>query len=239
MLENIETFIVHHRRLLQGLFFGVIEMSGLLLYANANSFQSYTQPQQLPLLLLSLTTILIFTCLYVIRTTSARSKTAPIVLLITIAFIVFSITKLPLLVNIINGLAITVLLLIRYLPRWFDNELGIVLLALMLASLAAGNFLLSHDYLSTSYLTTIFLPLLLYNYFFLPQKTFNFILLPVGLGFLTLVWLLFLHLSVIIIVFSLVVLLVWFLIQTMWRPSPSRGLLIAAVLQAIIFICSR
>ncbi len=74
MLENIETFIVHHRRLLQGLFFGVIEMSGLLLYANANSFQSYTQPQQLPLLLLSLTTILIFTCLYVIRTTSARSK---------------------------------------------------------------------------------------------------------------------------------------------------------------------
>lgn len=239
MLENIEAFIVHHRRLLQGLFFGAIEMSGLLLYANANSFQSYTKPQQLPLSLLAVTTVLTFTCLYVIRTTTERSKTAPIVLVLTIAFMLFSAPKLPTLVNVINGLAITVLLLIRYLPKWFDNELGIVLLALMLASLAAGNFLLTHDYLSTSYLTTIILPLLLYNYFFLPQRAFNFILLPAGLAVLTLGWLLFLHLNLIVILLSLVVFLGWFLVQTMWRPSPSRGLLIAAVLQAVIFVCSR
>ncbi|WP_054654400.1 hypothetical protein [Secundilactobacillus silagei] len=140
MLENIEAFIVHHRRLLQGLFFGVVEMSGLLLYANANSFESYTKPQQLPLSLLALTTVLIFLCLYVIRTTSMQSRTAPISLLLTIAFMAVSVPKLPVLVNVINGLSIIVLLLIRYLPKWFENELGMALLALMLASLAAGNF---------------------------------------------------------------------------------------------------
>lgn len=239
MLENIEAFIVHHRRLLQGLFFGVIEMCGLLLYANANSFQSYTRPQQFPLLLLALTTILIFTCVYVIRTTSARSKTAPITLLLTIAFIIFTVPKLPNLVNVINGLAVVVLLLIRYFPKWFDNELGVVLMAVILASLAAGNFLLSHDYLSTSYLTTICLPLLLFNYFFLPQNIFRFAVLPGGIAILILIWLIFLHLNAMIIIVSAVVLLSWFLIQSMWQPSPSRGLLIAAVLQSIIFIISR
>ncbi|MFC6253661.1 hypothetical protein ACFP1H_03560 [Secundilactobacillus hailunensis] len=239
MLENIEAFIVHHRRLLQGLFFGVVEMSGLLLYANANSFESYTKPQQLPLSLLALTTVLIFTCLYVIRTTSMQSRTAPISLLLTIAFIVFSASKLPVLVNVINGLSIIVLLLIRYLPKWFENELGMALLALILASLAAGNFLLTHDYLSTSYLTTMILPLLLFNYFFLPQKTFAVILWPIGLMFLTLVWLFFLHQSLIVILFSLFIQIVWFFIQTVRRPSPSRGLLVAAILQALIFICMR
>ncbi|GAX06282.1 hypothetical protein IWT25_01623 [Secundilactobacillus pentosiphilus] len=239
MLENIEAVIVHHRRLLQGLFFGIIEMSGLLLYANANSFQSYTQPQQLPLSLLALSTVLIFTCWYVIRTTSARSKTAPIVILLTIAVILVSMPKLPALVNVINSLAIIVLLLVRYLPQWFDNELGIVLLALVLANLAAGNFLLTHDYLSTSYLTTIILPLLLFNYFFLSQRAFKFLPLPIGLAFLTLAWLLYLRLSLVVVIFTVIILFIWFVIQTMWRPSPSRGLLIAALLQTILFVCSR
>ena len=168
-----------------------------------------------------------------------QSRTAPISLLLTIAFMAVSVPKLPVLVNVINGLSIIVLLLIRYLPKWFENELGMALLALMLASLAAGNFLLTHDYLSTSYLTTMILPLLLFNYFFLPQKSFEMILLPIGLIFLTLVWLFFLHQSVIMILFSLAVQVIWFFIQASRRPSPSRGLLVAAVLQALIFICMR
>lgn len=239
MLENIETFIVHHRRLIQGLFFGFVEMSGLLLYANANSFQTYTKPQQLPLLVLSITTVLIFISLYVIETTLPSSKTAPIVLLITIAFTILSTFKLPTFVNVINGLAIVVLLLIRYLPNWFNNELGIVLLSLILASLAAGNFLLTHDYLSTAYLTTMVLPFLLFVYFFLPQKAFHFIPLPIGLMILILIWLFLSHLGVPVIMFSVIVLLAWFLVQTMRHPSPSRELLIAAVMQTIILVSSR
>ncbi|MCH5463268.1 hypothetical protein HC026_09755 [Lactobacillus sp. LC28-10] len=239
MLEKIEAFIVHHRRLIQGLFFGFIEMSGLLLYANANSFQSYTQPQQLPLLVLALTTILIFISLYVLKTTSSASKTAPIVLLLTIAFIILSIFKLPTFVNIINGLAIVVLLLIRYLPKWFNNELGIMLLSLILSSLAAGNFLLTHNYLSTAYLTTMILPFLLFMYFFLPQKAFHLILLPIGLIILILAWLLFSHLTVSVIMLSVIVLLIWLGVQTIRQPSPSRGLLIAALLQTIILVISR
>ncbi|MTV83063.1 hypothetical protein [Secundilactobacillus folii] len=239
MLEIIEAFIVHHRRLLQAFLFGMVEMSGLLLYANANSFESYTKPQQLPLMLLAFSTFLLFSCLYIMRTTTATSITAPILLLFTMIIVAVSMFKLPSLVNVINILALVVLCLIRYLPKWFNNELGMALLALMLASLAAGNFLLRHDYLSSVYLTTMILPLLVYLYFFLPPKSYQTRLIPAVVACLTLVWLLYSRRSLTLTVVSLVLLGGWYVIQNIWRPSESRGLLIAALLQACIFIIAR
>lgn len=239
MLEKIEAFVVHHRRLFQALFFGIVEMSGLLLYANANSFQAYTQPQQLPLLILAVTTILIFSCVYVFETTSSHSITPTLMLIITVVVIGLSVFQLPTLINVINILAVVVLCLMRFLPNWFANELGIGLLALLLASLSAGSFLLRHDYLSANYLTTIILPLLTFLYFFLPQHSFQTRWIPFTIALLTIIWLVFTQQSLLLAVIGMVILTGWYLVQTMWRPSPSLGLLVGAILQAILFVFSR
>lgn len=239
MLENLESFIVHHRRILQALFFGFVTTCGLLLYANANNFQTYTAPQRLPLYVLALTTLLIFCSFYIIETTTATSQTSVIMLGVTLLALIVSAFQLPFLVNLVNGLLLVTLCLLRFLPHWFLNEWGIITFSLLIATLAAGNFLIRHDYLSLSYLTTMILPFLSFNYFLMPKKMFQNKYYPLVVGLLLLGWLLFSQRSWLLTLEALILLSGWLLLKVYRDPSPSKGLLVASILQMTLLILSR
>lgn len=239
MLEKIETTIVQHRRLLQALFFGFVEMSGLLLYANANSFQAYSQPHQLQLSLLGFILTLMFTTLYLIRTNNRTDLTTRLIFGATILSAILGTIKLPLLVNVINLLLLLVLILLYVLPNLFLNEFGMFMLALLLASQVSGNFLLTHAYLSAGYLTTMVLPMVTYFFFFLPTRYFQNAILPSSLAVIAVIWLFYTQRSLILALVAVVVLGAWLLVQHVWHPSLSRGLLLAAILQTVLFSISR
>lgn len=237
MLTNLETAIVRHRQVLQALFFGICDTIGLFSYVRATSFQAYRAPQLGPVILLYLTTTLLLSCLFLILSPQYRkSLTTKLCLAATVIMILVSATISDGLVTILNIAFILILGLMWYFPQILANEWGTFATSMLLAGIAASYFTLTHDYLSTTLLITLLLPLFLLNFFLTSPTQLQRLWFPLALLVLSVGTLLLRHQSWLSSVVTILLMVIWLAVSRRLRPSTARNLTTGAILTLVILL---
>lgn len=237
MLTNLESVIVRHRQVLQALFFGVCDTIGIFSYVRAISFQAYHAPQLGPILLLYLTTIFLLSCLFLILSPQYRSSlTTKLFLAATLVIILVSAVISPGLVTILNLAFMIILTLMWLFPQVLANEWGTFATSMILTGLAASYFTLTHDYLSTTLLITLLLPLLLLNFFLITPTQLHRFWYPLVLLVLSAGVLILHHQSWFGVIVTLLLMAAWFMISRRLRPSTARNLTTGAIVTLLILL---
>lgn len=240
MITNLETAIVRHRQVLQALFFGICDTIGLFSYVRATSFQAYRSPELGPVILLYLTTILLLSCLFLILSPQYRkSLTTKLCLAATVIMILISAVSSDGLVIVLNIAFIFILGLMWRFPQILANEWGTFATSMLLAGIAASYFTLTHDYLSTTLLITLLLPLLLLNFFLTSPTQLQRLWFPLALLVLSAGTLLLRQQSWLSSLIAVSLMVMWLVVSRRFQASTARNLTTGAIFSLVILLICR
>lgn len=158
--------IFYNPKLWQAIVFSVFQVAGLAAYGHMNQIASYGPAHVGQLIWLSFFEFMIFTTFYLIlnrkKTTLLTERLA---LLLTMICWLIGILTFPAIISTLTGLTVLVLTLMSFGTSLLSNEWGLFTAAILLGLNSINFFFLNHQYLSTDFLKTLFIPALIYIFF--------------------------------------------------------------------------